>query len=192
MKITRFLIIVSLLAVLLYGCASTAPSSFYTLNATAQPGTVKFSHTVSSVGPVLIPPILDRPQIVTRITPNQVEISEFHRWAVPLSKDIAQVLAESLMFQISPPRVPVFPPSAPEEDAYRVAIDIADLEAVSGREVSLDAYWSIRNPENSRTVTGRTTRIEPMSGPGYDAQITAYNRVLEKLSKDISAALVTF
>ena len=49
-----------------------------------------------AVGPVGVPAAFDRPQIVTRDSDNNVNISDFHRWAGTLQEDIAAVLAENL------------------------------------------------------------------------------------------------
>src|SRR4029079_10528290 len=67
------------LVLTLVGCAS-APSRFYTLSAAAE--TAKNSSDISvAVGPVSIPAVVDRPQIVISIGPNQVRLGQFHRLA---------------------------------------------------------------------------------------------------------------
>ncbi|MDQ1277092.1 MAG: uncharacterized protein QG555_131, partial [Thermodesulfobacteriota bacterium] len=49
-----------------------------------------------TVGPVSLPAAVDRPQLVLSVTPNQVAVDEFNRWASPLKGDIARVIAENL------------------------------------------------------------------------------------------------
>jgi uncharacterized lipoprotein YmbA len=85
-------------AVLLAGCGSSpAPVEFYTLNSLsgmkqqvnpANPG----QPIAIGIGPIEIPEILNRPQIVTRTGPNKIKVDEFHRWAGPLKPGFAQVL----------------------------------------------------------------------------------------------------
>ena len=65
------------------GCGSTPPSHFYTLSATAKPAALSSSVSVS-VGPVAVPAVVDRPEIVVRTGPNEVWLDEFNRWASPL------------------------------------------------------------------------------------------------------------
>ncbi len=83
------------LVVALAGCGSTPPSHFYKLSASG--GGAKNSSNISvAVGPVSIPALVDRPQIVISTGPNQVRLEEFDRWASPLQNDIARVIAENL------------------------------------------------------------------------------------------------
>lgn len=175
----------------LYGCAQSAPARFYTLSAMARPTAAKFQHAIS-LGPILIPSVVDRPQMVTRLGQNEVRIDEFNRWAVPLQKDIARVIADNLAVKLGSAHVTVFPQSTPDTSAIRIAIDIRSFESVEGKNVTIDAHWTIRIPGHSTTVAGRTARQEPWVDGGYDNQIAAYNRALEKLSEDISRTLLAF
>lgn len=188
MKNIPFTLILCFLAGLC-GCAQNTPSHFYTLSAMAQPAAAKFQHTLS-VGPVLIPPVIDRPQMVMRLGQNQVKFDEFNRWAVPLQEDIARVIAENLAVKLGSPRVTLFPQSPPDTSAIRVAVDIQKFESNEARTVAIDAQWTIRIAGDPRTVTGRTNRQESFSGSGYDDQVAAYNQALAHLSDDIARALL--
>ena len=53
-------------------------------------------YDVVAVGPVAIPDYLDRPQILTRSGPSELQLAEFERWAGSLEKDVSRVLAENL------------------------------------------------------------------------------------------------
>src|SRR3569833_1627466 len=89
----------SIVAVLLLlnACASTK-DSFYTLSpASSQPdstqkktpkGTQADARHSVAVGPVRVPEIVDRPQVVVRRGPNHVELAELHRWAQSLRTEI--------------------------------------------------------------------------------------------------------
>jgi uncharacterized lipoprotein YmbA len=68
------------------GCASTKPARFYTLSPLdgtgERSGTVPAEQRIAvAVGPIAIPDYLDRPQILTRSGPRELELSEFERWA---------------------------------------------------------------------------------------------------------------
>lgn len=189
MKSIRFTLALCIL-VCLSGCAQSAPSRFYALSAMAQPTEAKYRHAVS-VGPVLIPPVVDRPQMVTRLGQNEVRIDEFNRWAVPLQKDIARVIAENLAVKLGSPHVTVFPQSPLDASAIRVTIDIRNFESGVGKNVTIDAHWTVRTPEDDRTVSGRTIRQEPCTGIDHDDRVAAYSRALERLSEDIALTLLT-
>ncbi|MDX9745389.1 MAG: PqiC family protein [Syntrophales bacterium] len=174
----------------LCGCYASQPPRFYTLTATAKPTVLTF-RTPISVGPVIVPALVDRPQMVIRLDQNQVRIDEYNRWAVSLQHEIARVVAENLAVKLGSPGVTVFPQSAPDAAAVRVKIDIKCLEAANtDRTVTLDAHWSLRIPGEERVVSGRTFQQKTWTTSDYDGQLTAYNRILERLSEDIAASLL--
>ena len=81
------------LALLLAACGSTPKEFFYTLSApepAASTGAATFSVIV---GPVTVPEAVDRTPMVIRTGPNQVDITDLHRWAEPLKASIPRVLA---------------------------------------------------------------------------------------------------
>src|SRR6202795_4852556 len=92
----------------LAGGCSSAPSHFYTLSATAKPADPPVATTANLsvvVGPVSIPSIVDQPQIVVSMSPNQVSLDEFNRWASPLQNNISRVVAQNLVTMLGTPRV---------------------------------------------------------------------------------------
>jgi hypothetical protein len=187
-KMTSLLGLFALL-VSLFGCAASSPSRFYTLNAMAQPTSTGFQWAVS-VGPVLVPTVVDRPQIVTRISSNQVQIDEFNRWASPLKTDIARVVAENLMIKLGTTRVTTFPQSTADGATHRVTIDILRFESVPGEAATIDALWTVRRTAEGRSLSGRSTWKEPVKVPGFDALVDAHSRSLDRLSDDIAKALL--
>src|SRR3954465_9716490 len=99
------------LALTLTGCAGSGPPSRYdVLSATAPESERRPDGPAISVGPVTLAKYLDRPQIVTRPTPNELDVAEFDRWGGRLEDNVAQVLAEDLGRQLGTARVTVFPP----------------------------------------------------------------------------------
>ena len=88
------------------GCASPA-SRFYTLGAANAPAGTS-SNLSMVVGPVSVPAVVDRPQIVVTTGPNQVRPEEFNRWASPLQNNISRVVAENLVAILGTPRVILF------------------------------------------------------------------------------------
>src|SRR6266540_6222252 len=84
-------------------CAST-PSRFYILNtlpvSEMTPATAAERGPVIGVGPITLPKYLDRPQIVTRASRNQLTLGEFDRWAESLQENFSSVLVENLALLI--------------------------------------------------------------------------------------------
>jgi uncharacterized protein len=189
MKHLNQLILIAAAAVLVGGCAS-APSRFYTLNSAAKGDGVSAASYTVVVGPVTIPAEVDRPQFTVQITPNQVAVDEFNRWAAPLSENIARVIAGNLAVQLGTPRVTAGPLANFNPD-YRVTLDIQRFESVPGKTVTIDALWVVRKSAGGVLLSGHTVADEQVSGDGYDALVAAHSRALAKVSSGIAAAIRT-
>jgi uncharacterized lipoprotein YmbA len=163
------------------GCASTTPSRFYTLSAANAPA-VTSSKVSVAIGPVSVPAVVDRPQIVVSTGPNQVWLDEFNRWAAPLQNDISRVVAENLVAMLGTPRVVLLGSDAD----YRVAIEVQRFESVPGEAATLDAVWTVRRTKDGKTETGRTTAREAMQQNDYAALASAHSRALARLIRDIA------
>jgi uncharacterized lipoprotein YmbA len=174
------------LVALVAGCASPA-SRFYTLSAGAAPAGTPSNLSVS-VGPVSVPAVVDRPQIVVTTGPNQVRMEEFNRWASPLQNAIARVVAENLAALLGTPRVTLSSQILADAD-YRAIIEVQRFESAPGEAASLDAVWTVRRTKDGKAETGRTTVREAAQGSGYDALAAAHSRALERLSRDIAGAV---
>jgi len=169
------------------GCASPR-SNFYTLNSAAKPVTTGAAYSVA-VGPVSVPAAVDRPQIVVRLSPNQVEIDEFHRWASPLKDAISRVVAENLAAMLGTPHVTVFTQPTAAGAQYRVLIDVLRFESAPGEAASLDAVWTVRSTKDGSTRSGRTTVSEPVPDREYVTLAAAHSRALGRLSADLAGAI---
>lgn len=130
------------------GCA-TPRSAFYTLSpeALAAPASAVFP---VRVGPVSVPEVVDRPQIVVRTGPNRISIDEFNRWASPLRDDIARVVALDLASLLGNPMVTAYPHPDAGEPGYRVRIDVMAFESEPGKR----PCWM----PHGRSGTGRAGR----------------------------------
>ena len=65
-----------------------------------------------AVGPITLPEVVDRPQIVLRAGPNEVTFVELHRWAGPLKSEIPRIIADNLAAELNVKRVAAYPQSA--------------------------------------------------------------------------------
>ena len=169
------------------GCASP-PSRFYTLSATAAPGTTASKLTIA-VGPVSVPAAVDQPQIVVNTSTNQVTFDEFNRWASPLQDNIARVVADNLVVILGTPRVTLFPQPLNTEVDYRVQIEVRNFESVPGKSAALDAVWTVRRTKGGKSETGRSSAREPLQDSSYDALAAAHSRGIARMSADIADAV---
>src|SRR5262247_2734770 len=173
---------------LVTACASPM-SRFYTLSAAANTPAATTSNLSVVVGPVSVPPVVDRPQIVVTTGPNQVRLEEFNRWASPLQSNISRVVAENLVAMLGSPRIVLFSQALGVDVDYRVGIEVQRFESAPGEASTLDAVWTVSRTKDGKSQTGRTTVREIASDKGYDALASAHSRGLARLSQDIAGAV---
>lgn len=142
-----------------------------------------------AVGPVRVPEIVDRPQLVVRRGPTQVELLEQHRWAQPLRAEIAQAVASHLRSALPQTRVALDRDAAAQNADYRVALDISRFDATPGEAVTVQALWSIRPGTDKPPVSGQSTAREAVRGTGNDDIADAFARAVAGISRDIAASL---
>ena len=176
------------LIVLGAGCATSPPSRFYTLSAASGPAATSAKLSIA-VGPVSVPAVVDRPQIVVDIGPNQVRLEEFNRWAAPLQSNIARVVADNLVLFLGTPRVTLTAQGLSADADYRAAIDVQSFQSAPGEAAMLDAVWTVRRAKDGKAETGRTTVRETVQERGYDALAAAHSRAVARMSQDIAAAV---
>jgi uncharacterized lipoprotein YmbA len=182
-----------LIAALLAGCGITGTSPeprFYTLASQAPPpAPASAAGFTIVVGPVTVPDVVDRPQMVTRTAENRVEIDEQARWAAPLKSEIARVIADRLAALLQGARVSTMEQRATGAPDYRLVIDVQRFDS-SAEGATVQAAWSMRTKDNPTATAGRSLVTEP-AGAGYDALVAAHSRALAKIAEEIAAAIQT-
>jgi uncharacterized lipoprotein YmbA len=180
-----------LVVFLLAACSTTPPVKYYTLNALPEmqqqnPGAMFAEDIAIGVGPVEFPKFLDRPQIVTRKSQNQVEVSEFHRWASSLRGDFTRVLAKNISILLPTNRVAVHPWGDQFSPTYRIRLDVEQFDGEFGGKVLLNVTWSVADQEGTDELVVKNTLIrEPISGKDYEALVVAESQALATLSRAI-------
>ena len=187
-------LMVTFTTLLLSGCGGSSQRvEFYTLNPLtemqASANSSEANKKISiGVGPVVIPEMLDRPQIVTRSGPNKLNVDEFHRWAGRLDENLAGVLAENISLLLATDQVAVYPWQTDFKPRYRVALKIRYFEGQWGKDVILEAIWSVSDQQSQQTHTQRKSVFnEPLSPePDYEALVAAHSRAIAQLSREIT------
>jgi uncharacterized lipoprotein YmbA len=172
----------------------TPPAKFYTLQPVEQSSTGKTLplDVTLAVGPVAIPAALDRAEIVTRDAGNEVNFSEYHRWAGPLEEDIASVMAQNIATQLETERVTPFTrENIFFQPTHRVVININRYDSQLAHEFLIDATWSIKDLKSRKLLLVRNSTIrEPLASAEYEELVAAQSKVLAALSQEIAAALI--
>jgi uncharacterized lipoprotein YmbA len=68
-------------------------------------------------------------------------------------------------------------------------VDVLQFDGWWGGESTLLALWSILDGAELPLLSRRTSLHVPVSGGDYDAMVVAMNELLERLSRDIAAAI---
>ena len=177
----------------LTGCASSPNESFYTLSAGVPvngttPASGESAYSIA-VGPITLPEVVDRPQIVLRASPNEVIIVELHRWAEPLRSEIPRIIADNLTADLNVKRVAAYPQSAGDNADYRVLVDIQRFDSTMGESVTIDALWTVKRVSDGALRTGRSMARESTGGGTYEAVVAAHSRALAMICHEIAEAI---
>jgi len=187
---TRGLIASLILAAsMLAACGSSPTPRFFVLSAPEQPA-AKAVYSVA-VGPVTVPEIVDRPQLVLRTGANEVTIAEQTRWAESLKSRIPRVIAANLAQSLGDAYVSAYPQGTGGEADYRVAVDIQRFESALGEAATVEALWTVSpaTGKSGAAGSGRSLVREPTQGKDYDALVAAHGRALASISRDIAEAI---
>jgi uncharacterized lipoprotein YmbA len=181
-----------LLAVTLAGCPSTEQSRFYLLSPLAKAG----GTAPESLGDipvrirVSIAEYLNRTEIVTRVSENQYRLAEYDLWAEPLKDNLPRVLVDNLSQLLGTDQVTIADWPGEGADGYHVAVHVARLDAVPGKTVTLDIRWRIIDSRSKKTLRmAKSVVTEPAKGPGFDAVVSAANRAIGVVSREIAVAI---
>jgi len=183
----RRLMCVLLLGVVV-GCGRSPNARFYTLDAIARSDDASPTSYVVVVGPVSVPPAVDRPQLVLQVAPNRVTVDEFHRWASPLDDGVARAIAGDLAVLLGTSHVAALPATG-VVPTHRVAVDVQRFDSTPGEGVLIEALWVVRRAEGGEATAGRTIAREPVEGKDIEAVAAAHSRALATVSGDIAAAI---
>jgi uncharacterized lipoprotein YmbA len=181
-----------LFVLMLTGCGSPLQERFYTLrsNGSPVPAASDLSYRVA-VGPVTVPAVVDRPQIVLRVGANRVTLQEQSRWAEPLKESIPRVIAINLAVLLGDAQVATDSQGAADAAEYRVVLDIQRFESVLGEAATLEVLWTVIVVKGGAATAGRFLLREPAGGPDDDAIVAAHDRALAALSRELAAAIRT-
>jgi uncharacterized protein len=188
MRRAAFAFLCTLLA-LAVGCSSP-PVKYYTLSAVVPPVPTT-SKIAIVVGPVAVPSVVDRPQIVVTTGANQVTVDDYNRWASSLQDNLERAVAENLVAMLGTPRVTLFQSSLGADAEYRVQIEVRNFESAPGKYASIDAVWTVRRLKDRKTETGRTTVREQVEGEGFEALAAGHSRGIAKMSREIADTVRT-
>jgi len=197
---------VGAIAMSLAGCSAVARtilapqkdiSKFYLLTPTtdtaaagpASAGSTGGDFTIG-LGPIKLPPYLDRPEIVTRVAPNRLELSKEERWGESLQEGFTSVLERDLSAQTGTRRVIVFPWYNTVHIDLQVQIDVYRFETDGQGNAQLSAKWTILDPTGKNILYTAESNLTQPSKPGDATDAAAaLSRAIGDLSGQIANML---
>jgi uncharacterized lipoprotein YmbA len=182
------------LVLLQAGCSigkPSRPSEFYVLS--AEPASAVSGRSdpatplLLGLGPLSMSDVFDRPQIVTRPDPNQVQLAEFDRWAGDLKKNLEQVLAQNLMSRLNTDSVIVFPWSSRSRPDFQIAVHFFRFDGEVGQRTRIEGVWRLLDGAKGCELSARGFKFEEApAGPGYAEFVSAMSNGVAKLSQEIA------
>jgi uncharacterized lipoprotein YmbA len=185
--------LVPVLMMLAVGCGllrgpEMTPTTFYVLSGTSTAGEIPAGRAmVLGLGPVSFPGYLGRPQMVTRVAPNELIFDEFNRWSEPLKQNFEDSFGSNIDRLIGVKRLIPFPWYANTKLDYSITVNVLRFEPQPDRTVILDARWSIRNPQSDVLVDREVRYSRPSGTPADNA--AAMSSMTGDLARDIAVAL---
>lgn len=180
-----------LAAVVLAACVGTpAPKEQYFTLSSPNPGVAPPASDSPSiyVGPVTVPEAVDRPSMVLRTSPNQVDVSDDYRWAEPLRNAIPRVIGDVLSRELGTSRVLTNRSASATAVDIRVAIEIQRFDSSLTDGATIDAVWSVKDVANGKTRNGRSVVHEALASSGPAGIAAAASRALERMGHEIAQA----
>jgi uncharacterized protein len=190
------LLAIALIAAALAACGSgpSQPGRFYVLASptsltAAKPQETLGKDFVVGVGPIELPPHLDRTQIVTQVTQHRLDLMDLDQWAEPLKDGFTRVLAQNLSRLLGTDRIVQFPWRRPFAVKLQVTVEVLRFDTDSAGESVLSARWNILDGDGQKLLHSRTsTYRDQTSGKEVESIVAAMSRNLAALSQDISAS----
>jgi len=188
--------VLALLPLLATGCLSPRPdpSVFLVLTPAVAsegsgPSNGVLQDMVVGVGPVTLPPYLERPQLVSRLEATELAVDPFARWSAPLDALFAQALADHLMAVLGPRQVVVHPWASRDRPTHSVRIVVQQFERVAPDQALLRARWHLVDPSGGSPGESRTSEHRTAAGPTPRDAALALSELVGMLAAEVAAAL---
>jgi uncharacterized protein len=178
------------------GCFSPRPdpSKFFVLapvgvaaNPIAPAGLTASSNPTIGIGPIKLPEYLDRDEVVTRVGPNRLELSDQDRWAEPLDNNFKQVIAQDLTQSLGTHSITFYPWPGTTRVDYQVRIDVYRFETDSSANAQLVAHWQVLDG-SGKLLYANDSNLSEQAQPG-EPVAAALSRTVDGLARQIASAI---
>ena len=195
MRLWWLTVVLGVCGLLVAGCGSSPPTKFYQLSSLSGSAEQKGEfidqpRLMIGIGPLEIPPYVDRSQLVMRSNQNELELAEFDRWAEPLQTNITRVIVDNLTQSLPSDRVAVFSWDGLLSLDYQVRVEVTKFDLDKTGEVSLTARWTVVGEDGKKILAFHTSRFNRTAGTTDPAgMVSAMSQNLVAFSQEIATAL---
>jgi len=186
----------------LAGCGSVATTRFHSLlpalPAAPSPAVAAVATVPAwELAPVVVPVQLDVPQLVVRLADDSLAPLEHERWIAPLADELRAALALAIGQRLAAQPVPVALPAAsasasapaPAARPWRVAVEVLRMDSVVGRQVRLEAQWTLRPAAGAASPVRCRGVFEQPATAGVSALVASHRQLALQLGERIGAQL---
>jgi len=188
-RIAPILLVVTALS----ACTSMSPATrFYHLGQAeipSPPGGEQREFRVG-LGPIELPEMLRRPQMVSRKGSAEMEIADFHRWAGDLEDMMARELTLQLRQISGGPRIVPHPWSTQRHIDYQLRISVLRFDGTLGKEFALQGMWILSDTRERQELVTRSFDLRrPAGDASHAAMAKVMGELLARLGDEIGTAL---
>ncbi len=203
----RQLLLVSIVSLL--GCASPR-EHLYTLDASSSElppsvlSPVAMERPTVVVGPISIPQLVDRPELVVRESVYTVATIEQERWAAPLKEALPRLMAVEMQRRMPDKLFLTFSSAVIAAPVARVLIDVTRFD-VARDGANVDAHWvykptpPVASKSESTSISGDVSVHEDLANQAvkqeglvdarYESYVDALRRACNSLAGQIANRL---
>jgi hypothetical protein len=144
------------------------------------------------VGPLTLPAYLDRPQVVTRIADNEINIADFANWAGPLDRNFQSVLAENLALLLGTDAVYPHPWRGTLRPTFRLLLEVTRFDANPTGDAVLSVRWEVLDVRGAPVIPKRKGVFRQAVAQNDIADVVAaMSSVLADFSREAAAAIAS-
>jgi uncharacterized protein len=175
---------------LLCACAAVRPDHYYILSSLPSGDFAPRSASAKQVQlRVSLPSLVDRPEMVLNTAGDAVTVLEHERWAASLTDLAVQTLAQDLERRRTDLLVTGPGMSNPGGAALKVSVEVVQVTARRGKQVSIDVHWRISDMHAGKETSGGDVFNASLAEEDYAAVARGLSDCLGLLADRLIAQL---
>jgi uncharacterized lipoprotein YmbA len=141
------------------------------------------------VGQTEIPSFLEGKRIASRLSPTQLDYSDFHLWSETLDLGVSRVVANNLANTLGTLHFSYTPNRPRSNNQVQVFITVEEFAKDPAGQIILKGTWRLLLDRKQVFVLPLNESVA-VEGEGHDAMVKAMNSVLLKVSDQLASRLI--